>query len=300
MGTVQASSLNLRSGPSTSYSVLCSIPYGTSVSVLGGSGTWWKVNYQGKTGFVSSEYLTIQAVTTSALRIRNGPGTNYGTIATIPLAGSITVISRANDGWFGVSYGGTKGYSSADYIQFTQTSGGGGSGGSTTGPITDDQMKRMGWKSYNLADLNACVQKFGITTSNRLRHFISQCSHESACGVYTKEIASGQAYEGRKDLGNTQPGDGPRFKGAGYIQLTGRSNYQALANYLNDQNVMQGVDYVSVHYPWTSAGYWWYRNNMNALCDQGATVETITKRVNGGYNGLESRRTYYNRACGIF
>jgi len=303
-GTVTASALNFRSGPGTNYGVIGSLSYGTTVSVLGGSGQWWQISAQGKTGYVSSEYLSVQAVTTAALRIRGGPGTNYNTLTTIPLGGSITITARANNEWYAVRYGGTSGYSSAQYIQLTQSGGGGGGGsggGSTTGGvITDSQMQRMGWKNYKLADLNACCKKFGITTSARIRHFISQCSHESCCGVYTKEIASGQAYEGRTSLGNTQPGDGPRFKGAGYIQLTGRSNYQALANYLGDQNVMQGVDYVAANYPWTSAGYWWYRNNMNSLCDQGASVETITKRVNGGYNGLESRRNYYNRACGIF
>jgi len=170
------------------------------------------------------------------------------------------------------------------------------------GSITMSQMNRMGWKptQAQLNDLNTCCSKFGITTSARRRHFISQCSHESACGVYTKELASGQAYEGRKDLGNTQPGDGPRFKGAGYIQLSGRYNYQAFANYIGDQKVMQGVDYVASKYPWQSAGFWWYKNSMNSLCDKGSSVETITRRVNGGTNGLSSRQSYYTKACGIF
>jgi len=197
------------------------------------------------------------------------------------------------------------GYCSAQYI--TKNGGGGGGGGSSggsggkfSGKVTDGQMQSMGWSNYKLSDLNRCIFKFGITTLPRIRHFISQCSHESACGRYTKELASGDAYEGRKSLGNTQPGDGRRFKGGGYIQLTGRSNYQALANYLGDQNVMKGVEYVAANYPWTSAGYWWHRNNMNSLCDQGASVTTITKRVNGGTNGLSSRQTYYNKACKVF
>ena len=172
-----------------------------------------------------------------------------------------------------------------------------------SGSITISQMKSLGWYSITqgiLNDLNSCCQRFSITTSARIRHFLSQCSHESACGVYTKELASGDAYEYRSDLGNTQPGDGRKFKGGGYIQLTGRANYQAFANYIGDQGVMQGVDYVATHYPWTSAGFWWYRNGMNNLCDQGASVEQITRRVNGGYNGLEDRRMYYNRACNIW
>ena len=104
----------------------------------------------------------------------------------------------------------------------------------------------------------------------------------------------------RQDLGNIHEGDGPKYKGAGYIQLTGRSNYQSFANYMGDQKIMDGVNYVSVKYPWSSAGYWWSRNNMNALIDQGATVLDVTEKVNGGTNGLEDRQKYYNLAVEIF
>ena len=169
--------------------------------------------------------------------------------------------------------------------------------------VTKEQLNAIGWKNVSdlvLKDLNSCLDKFNINTPLRIRHFISQCSHESACGIYTKELAYGSAYEGRKDLGNAQTGDGKKYKGAGYLQLTGRSNYQALANYLADQSVMKGVDYVAANYPWTSAGYWWYKNNMNALCDKGATCKEITYRVNGGYNGLEDRDNYYNKCCNVF
>ena len=158
----------------------------------------------------------------------------------------------------------------------------------------------MGWTNYNLGDLNSCLARFEINNPARIRHFISQCSHESGNGRWTREIANGWAYEGRRDLGNTQPGDGPRFKGAGYLQLTGRANYQNFANYIQDQGVMQGVDYVADRYPWTCSGYWWMRNGMNGLCDSGASVEQVTRRVNGGYNGLEDRRAKYNLACTIF
>ena len=169
--------------------------------------------------------------------------------------------------------------------------------------VTDAQMQKMGWKSYNLNDLNNCIKKFGINTVKRIRHFIAQCSHESALGRYTQELGGPSycsKYDGRRDLGNTQKGDGCKFKGAGYIQLTGRYNYQQFANYIKDKRVMEGVSYVSKKYPWTSAGFWWNKNGMNKLCDRGASVEVITKRVNGGYNGLADRKKYYQRACGIF
>ena len=302
VGTVTATAgLNVRSGAGTGYSVLTAVPYNGQVYILGGSGTWWQVNYGGTTGYCSSEYLSIPATCNAdgGLYIRSGASTSNSIVGSIPNGASLTVTSRASDSWYGVSYGGVSGYSSASYITLGGSSSGGDTGGSG-GSITDAQMKGMGWTNYKLSDLNSCVSKFSITTSQRQRHFISQCSYESGCGLYTKELASGTAYEGRTDLGNTQAGDGPKYKGAGYIQLTGRANYQALANYLGDQNVMQGVDYVAANYPWTSAGFWWYKNNMNSLCDQGASVTTITKRVNGGTNGLAQRQQYYNLACTLF
>jgi len=169
--------------------------------------------------------------------------------------------------------------------------------------ITDSQMQRMGWRNYNLADLNNCLKRFEINTVSRVRHFISQTSHESACGVYTEELGGPRdcaKYEHRRDLGNNKPGDGCRFKGAGYIQLTGRSNYQQFANYIHDSKVMDGVSYVAKKYPWTSAGFWWYKNNMNRLCDGNPSVETVTRRVNGGTMGLADRQRYYNLACSVF
>jgi len=150
-------------------------------------------------------------------------------------------------------------------------------------------------KTSEIEEMNKCLRKYDITTPERIRHFLSQTAHESGGGRYRQEIASGWDYEYRSDLGNTQPGDGPKFKGAGYLQLTGRANYQALSDYLNDPRVMEGVEYVSNHLPFTSAGHWWMRNRMNDLIDGGASVEQVTRRVNGGYNGLEDRKYYYRR-----
>lgn len=149
-------------------------------------------------------------------------------------------------------------------------------------------------KDTEIDELNKCLETFNITTPSRIRHFLSQISHESGGGRYSKEIASGNAYEGRRDLGNTQPGDGKKYKGAGYIQLTGRANYQEFANFIKDPRVMEGVDYVAEKYPFTSAGFWWMNNKMNNLCDLNPSVEEVTRRVNGGLNGLIDRKNYYN------
>lgn len=148
-------------------------------------------------------------------------------------------------------------------------------------------------------EMNICLSLFKITTPVRIRHFLSQISHESGGGRWKKELADGSEYEGRRDLGNIYPGDGPKYKGAGYIQLTGRSNYETFSDYIKDSRVMDGVDYVAETYPMTSAGFWWMKNKMNELCDTNPEVEKVTKRVNGGYNGLEDRKKYYQRCLEV-
>lgn len=155
--------------------------------------------------------------------------------------------------------------------------------------IQDDEVR----------ELNSCLNQFAINTPSRLRHFLSQTAHESGGGRYKKELASGWDYEGRTDLGNNQSGDGPRYKGAGYIQLTGRANYQDFANFIKDPAVMQGVDYVAEKYPFSSAGFWWQNNRMNQLCDQNPSVREVTLRVNGGTNGLDDREMYYQRCLKV-
>ena len=148
-------------------------------------------------------------------------------------------------------------------------------------------------------DMNRCLKEFEINTPRRIAAFCSQIGHESGGLKWRKEIASGWAYQGRSDLGNTDPGDGPKYKGAGFLQLTGRYNYEKLAKDVNDPMVMNGVDYVADKYPFTSAGVWWKDNKMNALVDSGADIDRIGAKVNGKYlpNGWQDRRRYWKRAC---
>ena len=148
-------------------------------------------------------------------------------------------------------------------------------------------------------EMNACLRKYDITTPQRISHFLSQTAHESGGGRYKKELASGAAYEFRDDLGNDEVGDGSKYKGAGYLQTTGKFNYLRLSNYLDDPRVMEGVDYVAENYPFTAAGFWWMDNEMNELIDVGADVEAVTRRVNGGTNGLADRQQYYEICLGV-
>lgn len=291
--------VNVRNGPSTSNARIGGLGCGASVPVIGREGSWWKVNFNGQTGYVYAENVRVPGVVTSdnGINVRSGPGTNYARVGGVYYRQTLQITNCQNNFYFIGN-----GWVYADYVavDYNQGGGGGGGGGGGSGRVNDGQMRAMGWSNYNLGDLNRCLSIFSITTSERIRHFIAQCSVESGYGKWTRELSDGSQYEYRRDLGNTQPGDGPRFKGAGYLQLTGRANYQQFANYINDQNVMSGVNYVATNYPWTSAGHYWMKRGINNLCDRGAGVEAITRVVNGGTRALNERIAAYNKARGIF
>jgi putative chitinase len=143
--------------------------------------------------------------------------------------------------------------------------------------------------------------KFNITTNLRLAHFLSQCAHESGNFKWVVELASGQAYEGRKDLGNTQPGDGIKFKGRGYIQCTGRLNYIKFSEFIGEDCVTN-PDLVSTKYPMESAAWFFNKNNLWKICDLGSTDEVVTKltkRVNGGLNGYDDRLERFKKIWNV-
>ncbi len=146
-----------------------------------------------------------------------------------------------------------------------------------------------------VAPLNEGFARFEINTPLRIAHFLAQVLHESGEFQYQEELASGADYEGRDDLGNTQPGDGRRYKGRGLIQVTGRYNYQQISKDL-------GIDYVSnpgrlAQLPdcVNSAFWYWNSRGLSRFAD-GDDFETITRKINGGYNGWDDRLKYLNRA----
>lgn len=110
-----------------------------------------------------------------------------------------------------------------------------------------------------------------------------------------EEIADGSAYEGRKSLGNTQPGDGKRFKGRGPIQLTGRANYQKYGELLKLDLIGNPKQAATPAVGFRIAALFWKLHGLNQLADAGDFV-TITKRINGGLNGLAERQKYHTRA----
>jgi putative chitinase len=139
-----------------------------------------------------------------------------------------------------------------------------------------------------LAPLNAAMLEFGITTPARQASFLSQVGHESGQLRYVRELASGQAYEGRGDLGNTQRGDGVRFRGRGLLQVTGRTNYAACGKALGLDLLAQPELLEQTVNACRSAGWFWQTKGLNALADAG-DQERVTRRINGGTNGLAER-----------
>ncbi|MGE0373513.1 MAG: glycoside hydrolase family 19 protein [Gammaproteobacteria bacterium] len=146
-----------------------------------------------------------------------------------------------------------------------------------------------------LGPLNDTMERYAINTPKRMAAFLAQLAHESGELRYVRELASGEDYERRKDLGNTRPGDGVKFKGRGLIQITGRANYHAVSAAL-------GIDFVIkpalMELPENAAmvsGWFWDSRNLNELADED-DFRGITRRINGGYNGWEDRLKYWERA----
>jgi len=173
-----------------------------------------------------------------------------------------------------------------------------------------------------ITELPSVMEKFSITNPLRLSHFLSQCAHESgnfkllrenlnysADGLlkifpkYFKDKATAVAYErkpekiankvyaSRMGNGDEASGDGWKFAGKGYIQLTGRSNYTEFSKFIGEDCVAN-PELVATKYPLSSAAFFFHKNGLWAICDKGATkdvVTSVTKRVNGGTHGLDDR-----------
>ena len=171
------------------------------------------------------------------------------------------------------------------------------------------------------------ASKFGITNNLRLAHFLAQCGHESGgfravsenlnysakglLGIFRKyftnvnlamqyerkpEKIANRVYASRMGNGNEASGDGYKYRGRGYIQLTGKDNY-SLFDATVPESIIAQPDLVATKYPLASAAFFFKRNNLWAICDRGSTpdvVTAVTKRVNGGTIGLADRQKHFN------
>jgi putative chitinase len=177
-----------------------------------------------------------------------------------------------------------------------------------------------------IAQIPDTAKKFNITTPLRLAHFLAQCGHESAgfkavqenlnysakglMGIFKKyfptqtlaeqyqrnpqKIAS-KVYGGRMGNGPESTGEGFKFRGRGYIQLTGKQNYTNFAKFIGEDTVAN-PDLVATKYPLASAAFFFDSNKLWSICDKGAdnaTVTAVTKRVNGGTIGLPDRIKHF-------
>lgn len=146
-----------------------------------------------------------------------------------------------------------------------------------------------------LQPLNDAMREFDINSNVREAAFLAQIAHESGSLKYVKELASGEAYEGRSDLGNNVIGDGVKFKGRGLIQITGRTNYAACGSALGLPLIERPELLEEPVNACRSAAWFWNSRNLNELADKG-DLKLITRKINGGYNGYQDRLGYYERA----
>lgn len=153
--------------------------------------------------------------------------------------------------------------------------------------------------------LNKYMGLYEINTKLRVCHFLAQLLHESGGFRYVEELASGEAYDTGKlaqNLGNTpeKDGDGQLYKGRGLIQLTGRANYRKFGEWLkqtlNDNTDVYGNPLLlkEPKYAVLSAIYYWQSRKLNTIADTD-DIKAVTKKVNGGYNGLADREAIYKR-----
>lgn len=195
-------------------------------------------------------------------------------------------------------------------------------------------LKEMGVSSEDaeqyIDDLVRTLPKYGIADSRRrLAHFFAQVMHESGFmhfdmenmnysakalravfGKYFKteedaetyarkpEKIANRVYSNRMGNGSESSGDGWKYRGRGLIQLTGKANYKAFADWVGDQRVMDDPDLVATEYAVHSAIFFWDKNRLNTLADKDDIVR-LTKRVNGGENGLAHRKELLNKANGL-
>ena len=178
-----------------------------------------------------------------------------------------------------------------------------------------------------ISQIDEVSKKFNITTPLRLAHFLAQCSHESGnfrateenlnyssdglkkiFGKYfpgtlsesysrNPEKIGSRVYGGRMGNGDESTKEGYKFRGRGYIQLTGKNNYSGFSKYIGEDCV-SNPDLVSSKYPLASAGYFFDTNGLWSICDKGSSddvVKQLTKRINGGYIGLDDRLKHFKK-----
>ena len=174
-------------------------------------------------------------------------------------------------------------------------------------PITEQQLLQILPNAGRNAGvfvpvLNTAMSRYGIVGTPRAAAFIAQVGHESGQLQWVREIwgptAQQAGYEGRADLGNTVKGDGFKYRGRGLIQITGRANYAACGEALGLDLLSKPELLEQPQYAAMSAAWFWSTRGLNTLADQGEFMK-ITRRINGGVNGLADRQALYDKALKV-
>ncbi len=174
-------------------------------------------------------------------------------------------------------------------------------------PITEQQLLQILPNAGRNAGvfvpaLNTAMSHHGIVGTPRAAAFIAQVGHESGQLRFVREIwgptAQQAGYEGRADLGNTVPGDGSKYRGRGLIQITGRANYAACGEALGLDLLSKPELLEQPQHAAMSAAWFWSTRGLNTLADQGEFMK-ITRRINGGVNGLADRQALYDKALKV-
>jgi putative chitinase len=179
-----------------------------------------------------------------------------------------------------------------------------------------------------LSQIPDVISKFEINTPLRLAHFLAQCAHESGGFKFTSEnlnysakrlleifpkyfkqpglaesyarkpeLIGSRVYGGRMGNGDEGTREGFKFRGRGYIQLTGKNNYAAFDKFV-PEDIIENPDLVSTKYPLLSAAWFFHKNNLNKRADKGSdekTITSLTRLINGGTNGLQDRIRYFRK-----
>lgn len=174
-------------------------------------------------------------------------------------------------------------------------------------PITEQQLLQIlpsaGKQASVFAPaLNAAMGRYQIIGTKRVTAFIAQIGHESGQLLYVREIwgptAQQARYEGRADLGNNVAGDGSKYRGRGLIQITGRTNYAACGEALGLDLIAHPELLELPQHAAMSAAWFWKQKGLNDLADKDQ-FNTITRRINGGLNGLQDRLEIWSRARAV-
>jgi len=261
------------------------VPGGTTQAASGAGGSYTVQPGDSLSGIASANGTTVQALLEANPQIRNPDLIVVGDRIQLP----------------GGNGGGTGGDGAGPVEGPDPTSppASGGAGGVTAAELQQIVPTLSAAKAEAVAPhLNAAMAEANIDTPQRQAMFIAQLAHESGGFHYMEEIASGAAYEGRADLGNTQPGDGERYKGRGYIQVTGRHNYTEAGRALGLDLVNNPELAAQPENAARIAAWYWQSRDINAAADAGDFTQ-VTRLINGGTNGLADREAYYARASAI-